>query len=50
MNNKNMPIQKIKILINNLPTSQTELINKVNNSDHFEIARLLHQLSTGGKK
>ena len=44
-----MPVQKIKNLINNLPTSETELVKIVNTSDHFELARLLHQLSTDGK-
>ena len=44
-----MPVQKIKNLINNLPKTQTDLITQVNASDHFELARLLHQLSTDGK-
>ena len=39
-----MPIQKIKDLIDNLPKSQSELMTEVNANDHFELARLLHQL------
>ena len=44
-----MPIQKIEDLINNLPKSQPELITEVNVNDHFELARLLHQLSPEAK-
>jgi len=40
-----MPIQKIEDLIDNLPESKHELINEINANDHFELARLLHQLS-----
>ena len=44
-----MPIQKIEDLIDNLPESKHELINEINANDHFELARLLHQLSTEEK-
>ena len=40
-----MPIQKIEDLIDSLPKSKPELITEVNTNDHFELARLLHQLS-----
>ena len=44
-----MPIQKIEDLIDSLPKSKPELITEVNTNDHFELARLLHQLSPEGK-
>ncbi len=44
-----MPIQKIKQLINGAEMNPSAIIAEVNAKDHFEIARLLHQLSTGGK-
>ena len=44
-----MPIQKINDLIDSLPKSKPELITEVNSNDHFELARLLHQLSPEGK-
>ena len=44
-----MPIQKIEELIDNLPKSKSELITEVNANDHFELARLLHQLSPDSK-
>ena len=44
-----MPIQKIEDLIDSLPKSKSELITEVNANDHFELARLLHQLSPEGK-
>jgi len=44
-----MPIQKIEDLIDSLPKSKSELITEVNANDHFELARLLHQLSPQGK-
>ena len=44
-----MPIQKIEDLIDNLPKSQSELVTEVNANDHFELARLLHQLSPESK-
>ena len=44
-----MPIQKIEDLIDSLPKSKHELITEVNTNDHFELARLLHQLSPEGK-
>ena len=44
-----MPIEKIKQLIEDPEVSPTVLTEKVNNKDHFEIARLLHQLSVEGK-
>lgn len=44
-----MPIQKIEDLIDSLPKSKPELITEVNINDHFELARLLHQLSPEGK-
>ena len=44
-----MPIQKIKDLIDSLPKSKPEFITEVNTNDHFELARLLHQLSPEGK-
>ena len=44
-----MPIKKIKHLVDRLPTSQPQLIKEVNHINHFELARLLHQLSPAGK-
>ena len=44
-----MPIQKIDDLIGCLPKRKPELITEVNANDHFELARLLHQLSPEGK-
>ena len=44
-----MPIQKIKQLINGAEMNPSAIIAEVNAKDHFEIARLLHQLSTEGK-
>ena len=44
-----MPIQKIKQLINGAEMNPSAIISEVNAKDHFEIARLLHQLSTEGK-
>jgi len=44
-----MPIQKIEDLIDSLPKSKHELITEVNTNDHFELARLLHQLAPEGK-
>ena len=44
-----MPIKKIKHLVDRLPTSKSQLIREVNDVDHFELARLLHQLSPEGK-
>jgi len=44
-----MSIQKIDDLIDSLPKSKLELITEVNTNDHFELARLLHQLSPEGK-
>ncbi|SVC44800.1 uncharacterized protein METZ01_LOCUS297654, partial [marine metagenome] len=44
-----MPIQKIEDLIDSLPKSKPELITEVNTNDHFELARLLHQLAPEGK-
>jgi magnesium transporter len=44
-----MPIQKIEDLIGCLPKRKPELITEVNANDHFELARLLHQLSPEGK-
>ena len=44
-----MPIQKIDDLIDSLPKSKPELIAEVNANDHFELARLLHQLPPEGK-
>ena len=44
-----MPIQKIENLIDSLPKSKHELITEVNTNDHFELARLLHQLAPEGK-
>ena len=44
-----MPIQKIEDLIDSLPKSKPELITEVNTNDHFELARLLHQLSPESK-
>ena len=44
-----MPIQKIEDLIESLHKSKPELITEVNTNDHFELARLLHQLSPEGK-
>jgi magnesium transporter len=40
-----MPIQKIKNLIYSLPSTKFELIEEINANDHFELARLLHQLA-----
>ncbi len=44
-----MPIQKIKQLINGAEMNPSAIIAEVNAKDHFEIARLLHQLSIEGK-
>ena len=44
-----MPIKKIKHLVDRLPTSKPQLIREVNDADHFELARLLHQLPPEGK-
>jgi magnesium transporter len=44
-----MPIQKIKQLINDAEMNPSAIIAEVNAKDHFEIARLLHQLSIEGK-
>ena len=44
-----MPIQLIKQLIEEAETNPSALISEVNTKDHFEIARLLHQLSDKGK-
>ena len=44
-----MPIKKIKHLVDRLPTSQPQFIKEVNHFNHFELARLLHQLSPEGK-
>ena len=44
-----MPIQKIEDLIDSLPKRKPELFTEVNANDHFELARLLHQLSPEGK-
>ena len=44
-----MPIHKIKRLIENAPKSSSALTTEVNVHDHFEIARLLHQLPIDGK-
>ena len=44
-----MPIKKIEDLIDSLPKRKPELFTEVNANDHFELARLLHQLSPEGK-
>ena len=44
-----MPIHKIKRLIENASKSPSALTTEVNVHDHFEIARLLHQLPIDGK-
>ena len=44
-----MPIKKIKQLIKEAETNPNILAEDVNTKDHFEIARLLHQLSVEGK-
>lgn len=44
-----MPIKKIKQLIEEAETSPSSLAEEVNAKDHFDIARLLHQLSAKGK-
>lgn len=44
-----MPIQKIKQLIEESEISSPALTAEVNVRDHFEVARLLHQLSVEGK-
>ena len=44
-----MPIHKIKQLIENASKSPSALTTEVNVHDHFEIARLLHQLPIDGK-
>ena len=44
-----MPIKKIKQLIEEAETNPSALAEEVNAKDHFEIARLLHQLSVEGK-
>ena len=44
-----MPIRKIEDLIDSLPKSKPELIREVNVNDHFQLTRLLLQLSPEGK-
>ena len=44
-----MPIKKIEDLIDSLRKRKPELFTEVNANDHFELARLLHQLSPEGK-
>ena len=44
-----MPIQKIKQLMEETKVDPTVITAEVNARDHFEIARLLHQLPVEGK-
>ena len=44
-----MPINKIKRIIATEPINPSVLAAEINSIDHFELARLLHQLSTDGK-
>lgn len=44
-----MYIKNIKEIIDKHPKSSPELSKEVNSCDHFELARLLHQLSTNKK-
>ena len=44
-----MPLEKIKILLETSDTPDREFSETVNQSDHFEIARLLYELSTEEK-
>ena len=44
-----MPIKEIKELIEDRKSNPSELKALINSSDHFEIARLLHQLSVEAK-
>ena len=44
-----MPIQLIKQLVEGAKMNPSALTTEVNSKDHFEIARLPHQLSVDGK-
>ncbi len=44
-----MPLEKIKLMLQSPDTSSHDFSETVNQSNHFEIARLLHKLSTDEK-